>query len=212
MFSFIEGFILGLVAGLPLGPTSAVVVDTAIRRSFHSALFVGLGGSLVDLLYCLLATTGLGVVFENSPKLSELFIILGGVFLIGYGIITARSTAIDRAPHTAFSAINNTSYFKAFVKGVVISIANPALFVSWVMLAGAVLMGMETSENIFAGLGVGVGTFLWFLVIAYLAHKGRIRLGNRAIWIARVVGILILGYGIFLVGKIGLAWSSFSLR
>ena len=89
----------------------------------------------------------------------------------------------------------------SFFTGVLITVLNPAALVSWVLLAGTVLADLTRLESLVAGAGIFIGTSLWFIVIAGLAAKGRVKLGSRAAWITRTVGALLVLYGVFLVGK-----------
>ncbi|HZT63215.1 MAG TPA: hypothetical protein VFA36_08760, partial [Burkholderiales bacterium] len=43
-------------------------------------------------------------------------------------------------------------------------------------------------------LGVFVGSFGWFALVAQLTHKGKHVLGDKAAWIPRVVGIALMVY------------------
>ncbi len=208
---FFRGLALGLVAGLPLGPASAAVADTAIRKSLSRALAVGLGGALVDLVYCLAVVSGLGVVFEHSPRLQETFLAVGGVMLILFGVFTATRRPVDLGHPSSPRPVEARTFLRYVATGVAISVANPALVVSWVLLAGTVLAGLNRLDGVLASASVFVGVMGWFALVAHLAHRGRIHLGARAVWIPRVAGLFLVTYGTFLLGKLSLAWA-FGLR
>lgn len=209
--ALLKGLALGLVAGLPLGPASAAVADTAIRKTLSRALAVGLGGALVDLVYCFAVVSGFGVVFEHSPRLQETFLAVGGVMLILFGLFTAMRRPIDFVHPSPSRAIEARTFLRYVGTGIAISVANPSLVVSWVLLAGTVLVGLDRIEGVLASLGVFAGVLAWFALVAHLAHRGRIRFGARAVWIPRVAGLLLVVYGTFLIGKVSLAWA-FGLR
>lgn len=206
LFVFIRGLVLGLVAGLPLGPASAAVADTALRKTLPKALAIGLGGALVDIFYCMAAVAGFGVIFESHPDLKEGFLGVGGLVLIGFGLYTARNRPLG-APTPAGSPIEARTLLASLATGVLISVANPALLVSWVLLAGTVLNGLGPLESLVAGIGVFLGVFGWFCAIGWLAHKGRVTLGEKAIWIPRTAGLLLIVYGTYLLVKVGIALS-----
>lgn len=204
---FTRGLILGLVAGLPLGPASAAVADTALRRSLSRAIAVGLGGALVDIVYCMAAVAGLGAIFHNRPGLEEAFLGVGGAVLIVFGLFTARKRPLEDESLSSQKADGSRGLLASLAMGVLISVANPALVVSWVLLAGTVLSGLTILESLIAGLGVFLGVFGWFCAIGWLAHKGRVKLGDRAVWIPRVAGLLLVAYGAYLVGKVSVVWA-----
>jgi predicted metal-binding membrane protein len=49
--------------------------------------------------------------------------------------------------------------------------------------------------------GIGVGSFGWFALVAYLADHGKKVLGHRAVWITRIVGVLLVVYGLYSLGR-----------
>ena len=61
--------------------------------------------------------------------------------------------------------------------------------------------GVTEIEGLSAVIGVGAGSLAWFTGVAYLADHGKRVLGEKAIWITRVVGVLLVGYGVFSLGR-----------
>ena len=205
---FLRGLLLGLVAGLPLGPASATVVDTALRRSLARAVAVGFGGAFVDFVYCQAVSAGLGALLRDRPALSDTLLAVGGVVLAVFGAVTMRTPPPDPAEVRVPRRVQPGTLVEAAATGVFVSAINPALLVSWTLLAGTVLGALAPSQALVAASGVFSGTFLWFVLIAWLAHKGRVRLGPGAVWITRVAGLLLLAYGLVLVCKVGVEWAA----
>lgn len=197
----LRGLLLGFVAGIPVGPVNAAVIDTAMRHCVFRALAIGLGGAFVDFVYSQLAVLGLGPLLANRPQLSTLLLGLGGVVLIVFGLVTARSRDVQRAIPAEQPKVRTGALFASFALGALITVMNPAALVSWVLLAGTVLADLSRAEAFVAGLGILAGVSIWFVFITWLAHKGRVRLGERAVWVPRLVGVLLVGYGVFLVTK-----------
>jgi L-lysine exporter family protein LysE/ArgO len=203
----LRGLILGFIAGLPLGPASATVVDTAMRHSRRKAIAVGVGAALVDFVYCLLVVAGFGQVFRDDTSLANLFMFIGGAVLIVFGIATTRTKPIDPVDMEVKRTVSGRTLLAACGTGILVSVVNPALIVSWVLLAGTVLAGLDLTEAVVAGTGVFVGVLVWFIAISVLAKRGRFMLGQKAVWITRGAGILLAGYGCYLVWSIGLAFA-----
>ncbi|NOZ00611.1 MAG: LysE family transporter [Deltaproteobacteria bacterium] len=207
---FIKGLVLGLVAGVPLGPASAAVADTALRKTLPRAIAVGLGGAMVDIAYCMAAVAGLGAVFDNRPGLKQGFLAAGGLVLVAFGLYTARKGPLPARAVSVRRPMEAGNLLGSMATGALISVANPALVISWILLAGTVLTGLDTIGSLVAGVGVFMGVFSWFCVVAWLAHKGRLILGEKAIWIPRAAGIILVVYGAYLILRITLFHFGFS--
>jgi arginine exporter protein ArgO len=59
----------------------------------------------------------------------------------------------------------------------------------------------NTWEGIACSIGVFIGSWSWFTFVAYLTQKGKHVLGDKAAWIPRVVGVLLMIYAVYLLGK-----------
>ena len=198
--AFILGLALGYIAAIPIGPVNAAVIDTAFRKSFFRALAIGIGGAFADLVYSQVAVAGLAPLLNSHATLAEILFGIGGVVLVIFGIVTVRTAKFDPECVKLKRPIPARAFLGAVGTGILITVANPAALVSWVFLA-SFLAGLTRLEALIAGVGIFAGTFLWFLGIAWLAHKGRVKLGHRTVWVTRTVGALLVAYGVFLVGR-----------
>lgn len=200
VLALLRGFVVGIVCCIPVGPVNAAVIDTAMRKCVRRAMAVGLGGALVDFVYSQLAIFGLGEILDRVPGLSTVLLGLGGAVLVALGVATLKAPPPIVQPEgpRCRAALALTG---SFLSGALITVANPAALISWILVAGAVLSDLHGAAGVVAGMGIFAGCALWFVCIAYLASLGRIRLGARALWVTRTVGMLLLAYGVFLVGK-----------
>jgi L-lysine exporter family protein LysE/ArgO len=207
--ALLRGIVLGFVAGIPIGPVNAAVIDTAIRKCFRRAMAIGVGGAFVDFVYSQIAFLGLGALFAHEPELANVLLAVGGMVLIVFGAVALRAPPVSPVSVPNQRPVVARALLAAFATGVLITIANPAALVSWVLLAGTVLSGMTKLQAFVAGIGIFIGTTLWFLIVAWLATRGRMKLGQRSVLLTRGVGLLLVAYGIFLVGKASVVvWAS----
>jgi len=195
-----RGLFVGLVAGVPLGPASAAVVHLA-RKDRHSrdlALALGAGAALVDLLFCLAATTGVAHVIDVWPDSQTVFRHVGGAILVILGVVQVIIARDAPAEEPVDRVATGASLAKAFGVGVIISAANPALLSSWVLFGSTVLAGFDLPEALAASLGAGIGTFGWFAAIAIATSRWRRASLLRSAWVGRILGIVLAGYGAWL--------------
>jgi threonine/homoserine/homoserine lactone efflux protein len=196
---FMIGAAIGAITGVPIGPANVAVIDAAYRHNLLRAIAVGFGAALADGLYALLGILGVGPLLEEHPGVPPILYGASGVVLIVYGILTIRSQPV-RAAADGVNAIKQTDGQHAlagFGLGLALVILNPAAIVTWVVIVGSFMVGVTNIEGIAAVLGISVGSFAWFSFVAYLADHGKKLLGDKAIWITRVVGILLVAYGLF---------------
>lgn len=198
----LKGVVTGVLAGVPLGPASAAVVDASLHRSGRIGLAIGLGAALVDLLECLIATLGFGALLADHPDFVVALRVLGGLVLLGMGILMARRPPVDLEHPPVKRPVAAATLASAFGLGFAISLFNPALLTTWVMLAGTVFAGLTLGQALVASAGVFLGTSGWFLVLALAARRGRLHLGSRAIWVTRIAGVGLVLYGAFLWGEV----------
>ena len=192
---FLIGAAIGAITGIPIGPVNVAVIDTAYRHHLRRAIAVGLGGALADMTYAFLGIVGLGPLLLEYPAVPPVLFSISGVVLMTYGVLTIRAQPVDPTEKLAEGAGQSGYFWSGFGLGVALIFLNPAAIITWVVIVGSTLAVEDTVQGTAAALGVGVGSFAWFSFVAYLSDHGKRLLGKNAIWITRIVGILLLGYG-----------------
>jgi arginine exporter protein ArgO len=200
---FIIGAVIGALTGVPIGPVNVAVIESAYRHTLRRAIAVGLGGALADGLYAMLGILGVGPYLDDNPGVPPVLYAVSGVVLLVYGVLTVRSKPIPPAVVQVKGRASEPSgaMWSGFMLGVALIILNPAAIVTWVVIVGSFMQGVSTSDGISATIGVVCGSFLWFAFVAYLSNHGSKLLGEKAIWITRVVGILLMAYAVFSMGR-----------
>lgn len=196
---FMIGAAIGAITGVPIGPANVAVIDAAYRHNLLRAIAVGLGAAVADGLYALLGILGVGPMLEQHPNVPPILYGASGVVLVVYGILTIRSQPV-RAAADGVAAVTRTGgqhVWAGFGLGLALVVLNPAAIVTWVVIVGSFMVGVSNVQGIAAVVGITVGSFAWFSFVAYLADHGKKLLGDKAIWITRIVGILLVGYGLF---------------
>ena len=95
----VEGYVLGVLVSLPIGPVTIALMRRALADGFWSAVAFGGGSASADLLYVSL------VYFGVAPFLAEVLWLrvglwaLGGLWLAWLGVDAIRGAL--RPPQTA---------------------------------------------------------------------------------------------------------------
>ena len=92
--------------------------------------------------------------------------------------------------------------WQGFSVGIALILFNPAAVVTWVVIIGQLIPTIDNNwQGLACAVGVFIGSFAWFSLVAFLTHKGKNVLGDKAAWIPRVIGIALMGYAVYLIAK-----------
>jgi threonine/homoserine/homoserine lactone efflux protein len=203
---FLIGMAAGAATGIPIGPVNVAVIDASYRHTFRRAIAIGLGGALADGLYSGLGVLGVTPVLRDYPSVPPIMYAVSGVVLLVYGFLTARSQPVapvatpDVAPASASVAMRKEMW-SGFSVGLLLIVLNPAAIVTWVVIMGQIIPVGTRIEGLACAIGVMIGSFSWFALVAYLTQKGKHVLGDKAAWIPRLVGIALMIYAVYLLAK-----------
>ena len=209
------GVAAGALTGVPIGPVNVAVIDAAYRHTMRRAIAVGLGGAVADGLYSALGVLGVTPVLRTYPGVQGILYAVSGIVLMVYGFLTARSQPVAPAQQVApihpsdpsdpapasDSVMMRREIRSGFTVGLALIVLNPAAIVTWVVIVGQIIPVSTTTNGIACAAGVMLGSFGWFALVAYLTQKGKHVLGDKAAWIPRVVGVALMVYAVYLIGR-----------
>jgi len=201
---FLIGAAVGALTGVPIGPVNVAVIDAAYRHCLRRAVAVGFGGAVGDGIYAAAGILGVGPLLDQHPSIPPLLYGISGVLLVIYGIWTVRSRPVKTVQSVGAAAdrpSDGQHVLVGFIIGVGLILLNPAAIVTWVVIVGSFMTHASQMEGLGAVLGISCGSLMWFTFVAYLADHGKKVLGDRAVWITRVVGILLIGYGMYSLSR-----------
>jgi arginine exporter protein ArgO len=199
---FVIGLAIGVITGVPLGPANLAVIDAAYRHTMRRAIGVAMGAAIGDMLYAGIGINGVGPLIIANPAVPPVLYAVSGVILAAYGAITVRAQPISPAVADAPRAtLPSREMWSGVSVGLALILLNPAAIVTWVVVVGPYLAEAERFEGPAATLGVLVGSFGWFTLVAYLTSHGKRLMGPKAVWITRIVGLALVAYGLFSVGR-----------
>src|SRR5256885_8625502 len=59
------GFVSGFVVSIPVGPINISIVNEGARRGFAWAFLIGLGATIMEVIYCAIAFAGFTQMFDS---------------------------------------------------------------------------------------------------------------------------------------------------
>jgi threonine/homoserine/homoserine lactone efflux protein len=215
LIATLTGFVSGLLLSIPVGPINLTIINEGARRGFRWAALIGLGASVMEVIYCAIAFTGFSSFFGNKyikagmEVFSFAFLLFLGVkFLMAKTVSAAMhiSQAADRLEGRIEGKLHPHS---AFFTGLVRVMANPGVLLFWIFLAVYFTSRDWVSDNWpdkFACVGgVAVGTGLWFFGLSWAVSRGHGRFSERTLLrIEHLSGVGLLGLGLIHGARI--AW------
>ena len=200
-----EGFKLGLLLAIMVGPIFFAIIQTSVEEGFVAGAIVGAGIWFSDILYILFVYFGISYVSEllQNSTFTLTTGLIGSLILVGIGI----GFLLSKAP--SFSGIQegqrNSSLFHLFSKGFLINAVNPFTVFFWFSVTSTMIVN-DTFNHGQATLFYGtiILTIMCSdLLKAYLAKLISEKLTQRHIQITRkITGAILILFGIGLLVKV----------
>jgi len=204
---FMTVALVHLLAVASPGPDFAVVVRESVAQGRRAGSWTALGvgcGIFVHVAYSLL---GIGLIVSQSIVLFNLFKWLAAAYLVYLGWRALRARPMSLEAIDGANAPVARSAWRAFVIGFVTNGLNPKATLFFLSLF-TVVISPDTPLLVQAGYGLYLAgaTALWFLLVAWLFSRGRVRAGFARMghWFDRLTGAVLISLGVRLaVSEIG---------
>jgi threonine/homoserine/homoserine lactone efflux protein len=216
IIALLVGFVSGWLISMPIGPTNAAAITRTIHYNYKHGFSVGLGGALMDIIYCGGATQ-INAFLLRSPIVNLCFHILGFVLLLYLGIKslgaekkehpfepTPKDTAQEKKAEATVSRmhVKKASYLASVSLGIMLYASNVAGVPEWIFISafwhnqGVAIIGF--SDAISFAIGAGIGTAGWFFTLVKYFSKRSASFKPRTLHlINRFAGVAMLAFGLY---------------
>jgi threonine/homoserine/homoserine lactone efflux protein len=199
----LKGFLVGICASAPMGPIAILVVQKTLSKGQKAGFFTGLGASVVDTIYALIAIFALAFAQSFIHAHENIIYLAGGTILVGIGLSMALSNPFRRRKKAEEKKSNFSS--TDFLQAIAMGISNPmAIFVIFALFGFVGITNDDpTSWNVAPIiLSVSAGTVCYWLFLSWALSHFRDKFSLRTIlWLSRVMGAIVVIIGLVLVGK-----------
>lgn len=162
---FLEGLVLQASLILALGAQNIFVLEAGLKRQHH--LIISFVCFLCDLTLILLGVAGAATLFTYYPGLKVFIGVLGVSFLFTYGMskLFSGSTVLTLSSDPVKSTLK-----RSVILAMTFSILNPHAYLDAFILIGGFSSKYDALEDrIILGLGAGVYSGIWFLILSSLS-------------------------------------------
>ena len=213
----LTGFISGLLLCIPVGPINLIIINEGAKRGFRWPFLIGLGATLMEIIYCFFAFTGFASFFEKG-LIKAAMELCSFVFLLVIGIKFVLAKSVEAPLHLSAKAdalehrIEEKLHpHSAFWIGFVRVLANPGVFLGWIVLAANFISREWVTPDwpgklsCIAGVALSIGG--WFTALSWLSSLGHRRISAKALLrMERISGVIIIGiaiaHGVVIVWKL----------
>ncbi|MDU1890038.1 MAG: LysE family transporter [Dysgonomonas sp.] len=196
----IKGLFIGFLSSAPMGPVGMLCIQRTLNEGKKNGLITGLGAVAGDMLIALLAIVaalGLGFSTEFIQRHEGPLKVVGSIVLIVFGYIV-----FNKNPSKNLTKLreNTISSWKVFISSLILTISNIATLFLYIALFARFNV-IDASKNFGYDLitifFIGLGAFLWWLIVTYFVNKLRKRFNPRGLQIFnKIIGVLLIGLGV----------------
>lgn len=192
---------IGLLAASP-GPGVFAVVAQSLTHGFRKALALVGGIVLGDLAFLLFAIYGLAWIAEILGAVFEWIRVVGGLYLIGFGINLLRDSGVNR---TGNDDSCGKSWSASFLSGLAITLGNPKVIIFYLSLLPTLLnLNSLSAIDVFLVATV-VSVTLAFVLSSYALIAARTRQlvmqEHRTKKVKQTAGWMMIGAGATILAK-----------
>ncbi len=200
--AIVEGVALGGLLALLIGPVFFMLINTSIKKGLKPAVYMAFGVMLSDAMFISFAF--FGSTFIRTIDLNTYIIgIVAGSILILFGIVNLIKKP-DVSGEKMELPDDSKTFFIDTVKGFMMNTLNPFAFIFWMGVAGTVSIKESYSPlHLFVFfLSTLTTIFATDFLKAFLASRlKRIITYRFLLWMNRLTGIVLIGYGIRTIVK-----------
>lgn len=212
----LAGFVTALLfSSIPVGPVNLTIINEGAQRGFKWALLIGLGASVMEVIYCSVAFAGFSSFFDRHLVEATMkvftfvfLLFLGAKFLSAKQI--APTTQLGSKAKLLEGRIEEKLHpHSAFAVGFVRVMGNLGVLATWLVI-GAYLMSHEAyftdqpwvadsfTAKAACVFGVALGTNTWFCGLSFGMSRGCGQIGEKALLrMQHFSGLCLIALGTF---------------
>ena len=207
--TIIKGMFIGLMVSAPMGPIGVLCVQRTLNEGRMRGFVSGVGASLSDLLFAIVAGLGMGFIMDFIEKNHYPIQILGSLVLLIFGYYIFQS---NPAGELQKQDEKKSPYWKNLVSAFFLNLTNIGILFFFIAMFARFnfIDPNNDSKNAIGILSIGLGAVTWWLIVSTLVNALRRVFNPRGLKIFnKVLGVVLLCIAI--VGLITGAYGWFEL-
>jgi len=216
LLAALAGFLCALVfSSIPVGPVNLTIINEGSQRGFKWALLIGLGASVMEMIYCAVAFTGFSSIFDD-PTVNATMEVFTFVFLMFLGgkFLTAKKVSVPgkfaAASEKIGARLDETLHPRsAFWIGFVRVMGNFGVLLTWIVLAAYLMSHVAyftsrywVADRLAAKVacvgGAWLGTNVWFCALSFSVSRAHGKICEKTLLrMQQISGFCLLLAGLY---------------
>ena len=197
MIEILKALLVGLIAGIPVGPILVMVAQRTLCHGRKAGAMVGLGAATGDMLFSAVGLLTLSLVQHFVEDHRGPIMLAGGVLiaLIGIGMLR-REVSMALPPDR-----RDLSPWTCYLQALGSTLSNPAALALILTLLGVLGVGGEALgvPDVVLAPAVGAGETLYWVAVVYLLGRF-LHLETRTLKVlSRIAGALVCAFAVVLI-------------
>ena len=171
LLTFLKGILIGMLVSAPMGPTGLLCLRETTRAGRKQGMLVGLGATLSDLVYGLVAYWGVGIVLNLLDHYSSSLRLGGSIFILAFCVIllTRRVAPREDDEPVQIHPLKSVHSVKKVSGAFLLTLSNPFIILLFLPLYTRLefvrVAKLQFIEFFVAMAGIGIGCVLWWIIL-----------------------------------------------
>ncbi|KGN68346.1 LysE family translocator [Porphyromonas sp. COT-239 OH1446] len=199
--TILKGIIIGIFVSAPMGPVGLLCLRETMYNGRRDGLLTGIGATISDLLYALMAYWGVSLVLDFVSKYDAVLRLVGGVIIVifGYVLFLNSGAPIKRAASRRLGKLHG---LRKVVIAFFVTLSNPFILLLFLPLYTRFDFVQSAESSPLGILGamtsIVAGCLIWWLGLTYAVSHIATRMGQTPVkWIARTIAIVLMVIGLY---------------
>jgi len=188
-----KGFLIGLIVSAPMGPVGVLCIQRTMNKGRWYGFMTGLGATLSDLLYALLTSYGMNLVYNLIKENQFILQIVGSIMLLVFGLYTYRSNPVSSM---RIANRQRDGYIHNFITAFFVTLSNPLIIFLYIGLFARfsfVLPGLPLYQELLGDFAIVTGAIFWWFFITAVVNKVRDQFNPRGVWMLnKIIGGIVV--------------------
>jgi threonine/homoserine/homoserine lactone efflux protein len=198
---WVKGLLIGFIFSAPFGPVQLLCIKRVVNGNIFQGFASGVGASLGNGLYALMAAFGLSFIIQFLQKESFWFKLLGAILLLVMGVYCwGRKMNYEELQS---KEVSSKHIGEALTTAFFLNIANPLTLIVYLGIFSGFGLAYA-NHNFYAAtslvIGVTMGAALWwFLFIELIAIFKKKLTPNSLLLLNKSLSVLVILFGVFVL-------------